>query len=98
MSKLKVGKTYKDSIGRYILIVSEDLGNYDGFAGGRYTHIGLLRDSESSRKGILQSYDESGRGYLVPNLLVGKTITIDGKDIEISDESFQELKKQLTEG
>lgn len=26
-----------------------------------------------------------------------RTITIDGKDIEISEESFQELKRQLTE-
>ena len=112
MSKLEVGKVYKAENGEKVLIVSKvaedifdkiyrDLSLRDAWTiGGGGEYLGI------SEKGKTLRYDNKGRancstrlgsGYPELRLRVSRTITIDGKDIDISEESFKALKESLNE-
>ena len=104
MSKLEVGKVYKNGKGDKTLILCIG-GISEIFRGLGVTRLdgedNLGYDLESGDFGAFHDdgsfmYEgDSDSDSLI--LVATKTITIDGKDIEISNESFQELKKQLTE-
>ena len=90
---IQLGQIYKDGQGssieirHYICGVMRD--NAD------YRHIGIGRV-----EGSIGLYNDIGRcvsSNRSQDLVQSKIITIDGKDITISEESFDELKRQLTE-
>ena len=99
---LEVGKFYDTEGGgsAYVLSVRNN-GTKErfGLTGDKGNFIVLLRDREKSLDGKIRSYKSDGTHIwgCYGRIILDKTITIDGKDITISDESFQELKKQLTE-
>lgn len=101
MSKLEIGKFYTTDDGRKVLIMNKYTdahAKFFGLATSR-SYVGVLKERDSSEWEIV-SYDVDGKSGSLSGYHIGfkRTITIDGKDIEISEESFQELKKQLTEG
>lgn len=66
-----------------------------------YPYVYILTNYVSARNNIainlykVYQFSEIHKLLLDIKKSVRKTITIDGKDIEISEESFEELKKQL---
>lgn len=89
--KLEIGKTYKNKKGDSIEIIHYVRTSMS--RNGYYRFIGVNR-----KKGSIGLYSEGGdcvSKVSDDHLKIGKTITIDGRDIEISEESFNELKRSL---
>lgn len=101
VNKIEQFKTYKDKAGRSVLIIGKAKADtHKTFGQERFIHgdyLGFVQLHKEGATGFLAAYTEAGVCRAGADIAFTRTITIDGKDIEMSEDSFNKLKESLAE-